>query len=199
MCLHSSQRLNGLALSVYTALHRANGPVCMFTLSYDAAGVRVECGVTLSNEQLRGYRVFSIIDGSLTSFIAMSFFWSGLVDLRLMREDRKWLWLSEALTLAAIVTAYVKGNESSVCLLIFTAFSFTRHHQTCNADVSFWIVYVGAIAFGCGSFLLMQVYKIVRTRSAPGIGWLVLGGLVGGGCALGTVPTNTLFWVRKHG
>lgn len=50
--------------------------------------------------------------------------------------------------------------------------------------VGFMIMYMGLVALGCGSYLLLELLHMWRQRAAPGLRFFVLAGLVGGGSFL---------------
>jgi len=114
----------------------------------------VECGEPLPAERVGMYIAVALFDGILSSVIAMSFFFNGLVDLKVLDESKCHTWVSMILAYAGIAAAYIQG-------------------------VNFEIVYVLLIAVGCGGYLLMQLLRMYIQDDARGIGWFLLAGTAG--------------------
>eukprot|EP01122_Echinamoeba_exundans_P001584 TRINITY_DN11606_c1_g1_i1.p1 TRINITY_DN11606_c1_g1~~TRINITY_DN11606_c1_g1_i1.p1 ORF type:complete len:326 (+),score=66.74 TRINITY_DN11606_c1_g1_i1:23-979(+) len=87
----------------------------------------------------------AIIDLGLTSSIAVSFFWNGLVDLRLI-DDRS------PCSHAPMFLSYV---------LMIGAWTYALVHKINNA---FNYLYLGVILVACGSYLVFQVITMFRNK-----------------------------------
>lgn len=86
-----------------------------------------------------------IVDVSLTSCIAMSFFWNALVDLQ-------WISPSSTRVVALQVVSY---------LSIFMAWIISLIDQW---NLAFPILYTGLIAVCCGFWCIVQVIRICARR-----------------------------------
>lgn len=71
------------------------------------------------------YLFFARLDGSLTSCIAVSFVFDGLVDLRLIPERNKYTLLAMLAAYAIVFVCYYKdvGHVAVLCLVVIMSLS----------------------------------------------------------------------------
>lgn len=100
------------------------------------------------------------IDVTLTSCVALSFGFNGLVDLGLLKE-------SSCGTKIAMIVTYV-----------LTGLAWLVSIRT-NSTEGFMLLYVGVIAISCGIYTVAEFVSLI-VRKGTGFMWLALGGAFGG-------------------
>jgi len=103
---------------------------------------------------------FALFDVGLTSCIALSFFWNGLVDVGLIKECPR--------TYILMFISY---------FAIFGGWVYALLTQWING---FIYLYVLLIVVSCSLYLIMKIVNILYTKNFSGLGWIFLGGLSGG-------------------
>lgn len=106
--------------------------------------------------------IFGILDGGLTSCVALSWLFNGLVDVRLVNERKTTAKLIAFLSYVAILVAYTYT-------VLFVA----------NPAKYLIILYAGIIMFCCPAYVVCELVYLCRARSRCGLGWLLLAGVAG--------------------
>jgi len=104
--------------------------------------------------------VFSTIDAGLTSSIAISFFFNGLIDIGALKENTK---------------TYMLMFTSYTAVFIAWLFAFIYNNQILTL-----ILYFGVIAVACSFYIIFQIIKLIQRKSLKGFGWLFIAGITGG-------------------
>jgi hypothetical protein len=102
-----------------------------------------------------------LIDCGLTSSIAVSFLWNALVDLKLLNEKS--------------CKASLLWTVSYLAFFAAWAYSFLYAIRS-----AFKYLYLYTILITCGSYVLIQLYYLVRRARCSGFAWLIAAGLSGG-------------------
>lgn len=113
----------------------------------------LECGKVPADPN--SYKIWLNIDAGLTSCIAMSFFWNGLVDLRVLSETKP---VTYFLMLASYLT-------------IFYLYIYTH--------TSPFYLYTLLILVTCGSWCLIQVFVLVKRGKYDGVQYALIAALAG--------------------
>ena len=74
----------------------------------------VECGQAVPPNQVKLYYIVSIADATLTSSIAISFMFNGLVDMEWVSEKNKFAWFVMIVIDGAIMVGYMSGNKDLI-------------------------------------------------------------------------------------
>eukprot|EP01130_Rhizamoeba_saxonica_P001929 TRINITY_DN11749_c0_g1_i1.p1 TRINITY_DN11749_c0_g1~~TRINITY_DN11749_c0_g1_i1.p1 ORF type:complete len:288 (-),score=34.36 TRINITY_DN11749_c0_g1_i1:50-913(-) len=104
--------------------------------------------------------IFAIIDVTLTSSIAISFAFNGLIDVDILKEEKSTyiaMLVSYSLTCAAWLYTFLAGWY-----------------------MGFYYLYVVVIAVACTAYLLCETYYLFVKGHHAGLGWLVVGAAWGG-------------------
>jgi len=119
--------------------------------------------------------ITAVLDVGLTSSIAMSFFWDGLVDVGILSENIK---------------LYIMMGISYVA--IFAAWFYTIINQWWDGFLYF---YVYLIFFCCGVYCIMELVHLIQTRSATGLVWVFVAGVSGGLGLFAIYDVNWDYWL----
>jgi len=118
----------------------------------------------------------AIIDAGLSSSIAVSFAFNGLVDLGLLNESHWYCWVMELTCFATLFVSWI------------VAFIHQDYTQ------ALLVLYRDVIAISCGFYLVTQVFWFFK-KGPTGFLWIFWGGLAGA-IGLGSVFSVTIasFW-----
>jgi len=134
------------------------------------SGLVVHCLFTVECENGEqpglAYLNWAMLDAILTSTIAASFLFNGLIDMGYISEDSKKSWIALGIVFAAIVVGYYAWGN-------------------------FEVMYMGVILVCCGLYLPIQLYRICTSGTFAGWQYFMLAGLVGG-LSFSVVFLNTL-------
>ena len=144
--------------------HVYSVPFLMYTfMMSDAMLVHIWAPVRGHQEWLSPelFAFISWFDVSMTSSIAVAFFWAAFVDMGWMSDKGSASGLIRVLSYVVVFVVWALG----------IAFQWE--------DV-FAIMYMGVVFVGCGFFCVVQLVWIWRhSNSRVGLGWLLVGGLSG--------------------
>jgi len=145
-----------------------------------------DCILPLSAfESTTGLIIF-LLDVGLTSSIAVSFMFNGLIDVGLIKET---VTSTKVLMLLSYLSLFVAWYVALVK----------------SWDLAFQVLYEDVIAIACGIYVITEAIYILR-NNAKGLGWLISGGTCGavglflmkddslGFCELFSPWFNGMFW-----
>jgi len=122
---------------------------------------------------------FGIVDVWLTSCVAVSFFFDGLVDIGVLNEER-------IATEVIMIVSYAG---------LFLAWVFTFYY---NWWIGFFYFYIMVVAICCGSYIAMETVHLFRAKSTKGLVW-VAAAAVTGAIGLGAITFPSLdMWLCHH-
>jgi hypothetical protein len=102
-------------------------------------------------------KIYGLVDSSLTSFVAFLFLLNGLADLKVISSDPRSFIEKAGCGLVCIIGIYLSSNSPIVVLGFYTL----------------------TVVLFCGSYALIQLLIIFRTRTFHGFLWLVSAGVFG--------------------
>ena len=102
-------------------------------------------------------KIYALVDSSLTSFVALLFLLNGLADLKVISSDPRAFAEKAICGLVCIIGIYLSSNSPIVVLGFYTL----------------------TVVLFCGSYALIQLVIICRTRSFRGFLWLLSAGVFG--------------------
>jgi hypothetical protein len=156
----------GLTLGTLLRRQSSNSDVlCNYSLCFFSFGIMMTSGIFAhcANEgECNGPdsphgRLYALVDSSLTSFVALLFLLNGLSDLKVISSSPR-AFLEKALCGLVCIVAIYLSSDSPVVVLGF---------------------YTLTVVLFCGSYALIQLLIICRTRSCRGFVWLLLAGAFG--------------------
>jgi hypothetical protein len=112
-------------------------------------------------------KIYALVDSSLTSFVAYLFLLNGLADLKVISSDPRSFLEKAMYGLVCIIGIYLSSNSPIVVLGFYTL----------------------SVVLFCGSYALIQLLIICRTRTLHGFLWLMSAGIFG----LTYFPTSVFF------
>jgi len=158
----------GLTLGTLLRRHATNSDSAVldnYSLCFFTFGIMMTSGIFAhcANEgecngpDSRYGKLYAIIDSSLTSFVALLFLLNGLADLKVISSDPRAFAEKALCGLACIIGIYLSSNSPIIILGFYTL----------------------TVVLFCGSYALMQLIIIYRTRSFRGFLWLLSAGVFG--------------------
>jgi len=121
--------------------------------------------------------MFWLIDASLTSCVALSFAFNGLVDAGWISEDSK-------------------ATHTSMLIVYVSTFAAWMVAFTYQYEGMFEVLYYYVIAGACGTYSVGEIAYLVRQKTHPGLAWAGFAALTG---AMGLYASwNNSDWLCSH-